>query len=490
MKKKYNLKSGNPKRKRIIIYVIILLIVLTIVFLYFKTDIFRTKRGVFIRYFKTTEKSVEILKEKDDIEYNKNKRKNCYMRKGNLKIADSTNIADSGIMDKLSATVNVKSNKEEEQKNIEINLFSEENHLGSFTLFQENELYGFYCPDISSDYVCIENNNIGEVIGNLEYENDGTLTSSALVNSGLTSIDFLGETYKGYPIETILETTTPQKNKLNNYYKILKNNVPNDAYYGEKDVSINVDGTDYKVNKYVMNVTGSQSAYLQISLLTELSSDSIMMDYVTSKMALLNFNKEYTDINSLSEIIKAKIGELSQAPANAKDLKIVVSTYKQQNIQTEITFGDIYIKINHIENDEVGKVSIFSVNDTSIKFSKKNNSYKFSIKTIDEYDNEKSLAVDWTRTGTFDENNIANKATIVLVDGIKKLTLEYDDVVQFVSEEEIGIINDLSNHPIGKINDYSSADLKNFISNLKKKINQVYILKGSQVGINLDPIFD
>ena len=239
-----------------------------------------------------------------------------------------------------------------------------------------------------------------------------------------------------------------------------------------------------------MNVTGSQSAYLQISLLTELSSDSIMMDYVTSKMALLNFNKEYTDINSLSEIIKAKIGELSQAPANAKDLKIVVSTYKQQNIQTEITFGDIYIKINHIENDEVGKVSIFSVNDTSIKISKKNNSYKFSIKTIDEYDNEKSLAVDWTRTGNFDENNIANKATIVLVDGIKKLTLEYEDVVQFVSEEEIGIINDLSNHPIGKINDYSSTDLKNFISNLKKKINQVYILKGSQVGINLDPIFD
>lgn len=490
MKKKYNLKSGNPKRKRIIIYVIILLIVLTIAFLYFKTDIFRTKRGVFIRYFKTTDDVVEILKEKDDIEYNKNKRKKCYMRKGNLKIADSTNIADSAIMDKLSANINVKSNKEEEQKNIEISLYSEENHLGSFTLFQENELYGLYCSDISSDYICIENNNIGELIKNIEYENDGTLTSSALVNSGLTSIDFLGEKYKGYPIETILEQTTPQKNKLNNYYKILKNNVPNDAYYGENDVNINIDGTDYKVNQYIMNVTGSQSAYLQISLLNELSSDSIMMDYVTSKMALLNFDKQYTDINSLNEIIKAKIGELSQAPANAKDLKIVVSTYKQKNIQTEITFGDINIKINNIENDEAGKVSILSVNDTSLKIAKKNNSYKLSIKTIDEYDNEKSLAIDWTRTGKIEDNNIANKSTIVLVDGIKKLTLEYEDVVQFVSEEELGTVNDLSNHSIGKINDYSSVDLKKFISDLKNKINHVYILKGSQVGINLDPIFD
>ena len=127
MKKKYNLKSGNPKRKRIIIYVIILLIVLTIVFLYFKTDIFRTKRGAFIRYFKTTDQCFEIFKEKNYIEYNKNKRKNCYIRKGNLKIVDSTNVADSGIMDKLSANINVKSNKEEEQKNIEVNLFQKVN---------------------------------------------------------------------------------------------------------------------------------------------------------------------------------------------------------------------------------------------------------------------------------------------------------------------------------------------------------------------------
>lgn len=489
MKKKYNLKSGNPKRKRIIIYVIILLIVLAIVFLYFKTDIFRTKRGAFIRYFKTTEKSVEIFKDKDITEYSKNKRKNCYIRKGNLKVADSTNVADSGIMDKLSASINVKSNQEEEQNNIEVSLFSEGTGLGSFSLFQEKDLYGFYCSDISSDYICIENNNIGELISNIEYENDGTLVSSALVNSGLTDIDFLGEKYKAYPIETILELTTSQRNKLNNYYKILKNNVPNDAYFGENDVNINVDGTDYKVNQYIMSVTGSQSAYLQISLLTELSTDSIMLDCVTSKLALLNFSKEYTEINSLSDLIKAKIADLSQAPANAKDFKIVISNYKQQNIQTEITFGDLCIKINHVENDDAGQVSIFTINDTCIKLAKKNNSYKYSIKTIDEYDNEKSIAIDLTRTGKFDDNNIANKATIYVVDGIKKLTLEYEDVVQFVSEEDLGIVNDLSNHPVGKINDYSEADLKKFITSLKSKINQVYILKGSQVGINLDPIF-
>ena len=490
MKKKYNLKSGNPKRKKIITLIIIFLILVAIVFLFFTTDTFRTKRGIFIRYFKNTDKAVEIFKDKDTVKYNKDKRKNCYLRKGNIKIINSTNVADSGIMDKLSATINEKSNFEEEQKNIELTLFSDGTNLGSFSLFHEKDLYGFYCSDVSSDYICVENNNIGDLLENLEYENDGTLISSALVNSGIEKIDLLGEKYNEYPIETILEINTAQRNKLNNYYKILKNNVPNDAYFGEIDKSINIAGTDYKVNQYTMNVTGSQSAYLQISLLSELSTDSIMMDFVTSKMALLNFQKEYTDINTLNDKIKAKISGLNQEPANAKDFKIVVSTYKQQNIQTEIYFGDLSIIINHVVTDDLGEVSIFTINDTSLSFIKKGNHYIYSIKTIDDEQNEKSLKIDLTRTGNYDENNISNKATIDLVDGIKKITFEYEDTIQFVSEEELGLVNDFSNHQVVKANNYSKEEFKSFISNLKKKINQVYIKKGSQVGINLDPIFN
>ena len=462
----------------------------TTVFLYFSTDIFRTKRGAFIRYFKTTDQCFEIFKDKEFTQYNKNKRKNCYIRKGNLKIIDSSNVAESGIMDKLSATINIKSNKEEEQKNIEVNLFTEGSNLGQFSFFHEKDIYGFFCPDVSPDFIGVKNSNFGELIKNIEYKHDGTLISTALVDTGVETIDFLGENFKDYPIDTLVGINNSQKNKLNNYYRILKNNVPADAYYGENDVTINIDGNDYKVNQYVMNVSGSQSATLQIALLNELSKDSIMMDFLASKMALFNFSEEYRDVNKLNEKIQTKIGELSQAPANAKDFKIVVSNYKQQNIQTEIYFGDTKIVLNNLEKtDDRGDVTNIIVNNTTLTFSKKDNHYVYGVKTKDDNDYEQSIKVDLNREGKFEDNNISNKATIYLVDGIKKITFEYEDVVQFVSENDLGIVNDFGNHNVGILNDYSKNDLAEFVVNLKNKINQVYILKGSQVGINLDPLF-
>ena len=469
---------------------IVLVLIATTVVLYFSTDIFRTKRGAFIRYFKDTDQCLEIFRDKEFTQYNKNRRKNCYVRKGNLKIIDSTNVAESGIMDKLSATINVKSNKEEEQKNIEVNLFTEGTNLGQFSFFHEKDLYGFFCQDVSPDYIAVKNSDLGKLLSNIEYKYDGTLLSTALVDMGIESIDSFGETYKDYALDTILGINNSQKSKLNNYYRILKNDVPADAYYGEKDVSINIDGNDYKVNQYIMSVSGSQSATLQISLLSELSKDSIMMDFIASKMALLNFSEDYRDVNKLNEKIQAKIGELSQSPANAKDFKIVVSNYKQQNIQTEIYLGDTKIVVNNLEKtDDRGNVTNITINNTTITFSKKDNHYIYGIKTKDNNDYEQSIKVDVNREGKFEDNNISNKATIYFVDGIKKITFEYEDVVQFVSENDLGIVNDFSNHNVGILNDYSKNDLTEFVVNLKNKINQVFIFKGSQVGINLDPLF-
>ena len=129
------------------------------------------------------------------------------------------------------------------------------------------------------------------------------------------------------------------------------------------------------------------------------------------------------------------------------------------------------------------------VNNTTLTFSKKDNHYVYGVKTKDDNDYEQSIKVDLNREGKFEDNNISNKATIYLVDGIKKITFEYEDVVQFVSENDLGIVNDFGNHNVGILNDYSKNDLAEFVVNLKNKINQVYILKGSQVGINLDPLF-
>ena len=42
----------------------------------------------------------------------------------------------------------------------------------------------------------------------------------------------------------------------------------------------------------------------------KVSKDSILMNYFASKFKLLNFDEEYTSVNSLNELIKKRINEL------------------------------------------------------------------------------------------------------------------------------------------------------------------------------------
>ena len=60
--------------------------------------------------------------------------------------------------------------------------------------------------------------------------------------------------------------------------------------------------------------------------------------------------------------------------------------------------------------------------------------------------------------------------------------------IKLLHENKI-ILKDFTNESSAILNDFSDDEVKQFISLLKDKINQVYINKGASVGINLDPIF-
>ena len=77
--------------------------------------------------------------------------------------------------------------------------------------------------------------------------------------------------------------------------------------------------------------------------------------------------------------------------------------------------------------------------------------------------------------------------TFVYVNGIKVVTFAYEDSVNFTND--IGSIKKLSNERVALLNDYSKEEVSEFVSNIKKRINEVYVNKGASIGINLDPIF-
>ncbi len=477
LKSKVN-KTGKKKRKlkkdikTKIIFAVILLIIGLGVALYFNTDIFRTKREVFIKYFDQTFEATKILENESNNEYNEKKITSKYKRVGNAKIISSSNVADSKALDKLKFSIGERTDNENEKSAILINVMNGMEILEEINLLKDGDNYGFYCKDVANSYIFIKNGEMKKILN----------------CAGIEDTSKVPNYIKDINLKYLVETTDIEKDHINKILDIMKNNVPNNAYNKDGKVKLNIDGTDYDTNAYSLTLGSNDSATLYTDVLEKITKDSILINYFASKAKLLGMEEEYTDINKLNEYFQKEINSLHADPSKAKELKIVVYENRMKNIRTDISFGDSKIIIDHINKDDV-ETSIFKINEYSFKMSKnKSNTYTYEIKKDKTAKSEEfSLTIELNQTGTVEDNNIRNKATINLKNGIKNLTLEYNDTVNFT--DEIGTILSVDNTSHIIVNNSNDKQIKEFINELKKKINSIYIKKGTDLGINLDPLF-
>lgn len=460
------------KTKRIIVISIIIVAILVLAFLwtFFNTDIFRTKRGAFNRYFATISEVLDIFDEKDDTlsNYKTKKESTPYIRKATATIESSSNIANSNILDKIKFTVTEKTDVQNEKSNIELGILNSKDEIETISAIKEKDVYGIKCQDIVTGYVCVKNEGISRILGDLGFENN-------VVADEINDIN----------ISKVLETTKVEKSKLESLNEIVKNNVSAKAYSKEKRNKVKINDKTYSTTAYSITLSEEEHASLQIKLLSKISQDSILMDYITSKLKLLNLNDQYTSINSLNSLLKDRINQLKETPSAANTLKITVHEYKQKNIKTEIEIGDTKLEITHLTSAET-EISSIKINDKEYSLEKSEG--KYIIGYSNEQDNGLTFKIEYNQTGSIENNDIKNYMTINKKEGIKSITIKYEDTINFTND--IGAIKDFTNENKAILNDYTDDEIKEFIQSLKDKINQVYVNKGASIGINLDPIFE
>lgn len=458
-------------KKLIITLLILLVIIITGVILFFTTDIFRTKRGIFFRYFGNTTDALEVFENDDYKEYKKKKQDIPYIRKAEVKIQSSSNIADSNILDKLKLSITQKNDDENEKANIEATLNSSNKKVVNISAIKNKDIYGVFCSDISNAYIGVKNENLKRIAEDIGIPN------TMIVPNELNNLK----------VDKIIETSKLEKKHINECLKIMKNGVPTTAYKKEGKKKIKINEYTYNTNAYSLSLNANDSANLQISLLEKISKDSILMDYFASKFKLMNFDEEYTTVNSLNSIIKNRIDSLRKNPSEGGELKIIVYEHKQKDIRTEIKLGDNTIKIDHVK-DEGTETSSLKINNQLYEIQYNGTNYCLIYQNDSEEGNTKKIKIEYSQDGKIEDNNIKNSMTINVEEGIKSITYLYTDSIEFT--KDIGEIKGADEDQIVILNDYKDSEIKEFINSLKKKINGVYISKGAEIGINLDPLFE
>ena len=473
--KKKKISKGISKEIKLkIVGAIILLIFCVAVVLYFTTDVFRTKRSVFMKYFDQTTSALELLEANTFKEYQQKKLITPYKRVGTATIITSSNVADTTVLDKLRFKIGERTDNKNDKSFVTVNVLSGVELIEEINLMREKDLYGFYCEDVANGYVFVQNTDMKRIAKCAGYEDVSNIPDS------FTELN----------IEKILETTTIEDNHLNEVLKIIKNKVPTTAYNKDGKTKVEIDGQPYDATAYSLTLDATANANLMEEVFSKISTDSILMDYFTSKAKLLNMNDTYTDINSLNVYLQQKISEMKSNPQAAGTLKVIVYEHERNNIRTEISLGTNQIVIEHVIQENNVTYSAMTINEykATIMYNNATGMYTYKIHkdktaTSDEFE----LAVDYKQTGSVVNNDIKNSMTINLLNGIKKLTIEYSDTVEFTND--IGSMTTVASTKHVIINEATDEEIASFITGLKKKINQVYINKGAKLGINLDPIF-
>ena len=113
------MKNSKLKRNLIIIFSVIIILAIIIIVLYNITDIFRTKRSAFFRYFNQIENYLDVLEMPENYKkYEKTKQTSAYTKNGEMTINNSKNIADESILSKIKLTLSEKKDTQNINQNI------------------------------------------------------------------------------------------------------------------------------------------------------------------------------------------------------------------------------------------------------------------------------------------------------------------------------------------------------------------------------------
>lgn len=461
MRKKLNIKL-------IIILAIIISLLIVGGVLFFTTDFFRTKRSAFFRYFNNTTDVLNLLSTDEFKDYNEKKYNFPYIRKGEMRIQNSSNIADSGILDKIKFEINERTDNKNQKSNIDVIINRSNTQIAKIQAIREQDRYGMYCEDVSNTYIGVKNDDLKRIAD----------------DCGINNM-FIPEQLNILKIKKIVEISKNERKHLLECANVLKNNVPTTAYSKAGRTRIKINNKSYTTTAYSLSLDSTDNAKIQADLLEKISTDSILMDFFASKFKLIGMSDEYTKINSLNDIMKKKAESLKKNPSEAGKLTITVFEYKQKNVRTEIKDDQNTIVIDHIIDENIETASI-KINNKLYAIQYNENNY--SLIYQDDSDNEKKIKVDFNQDGKVENNDIKNNITITMTQGIKSITYSYNDSISFTSD--IGNISGFNDKGIALLNDYNDEEIKTFIENLKQKINSVYVSKGASIGINLDPLFN
>ncbi len=499
-----------PRKKRIALAIaipsiIVIIIVITGILLYLNTDMFKSNKTLFFKYFgKNSENIKEIEEIFESTEYEKNLKNNKYTDDINIKVNYTNNLQTTS--EDNSNTINnvkllikgeedknnkysYKDFKLEKDKNIATNTENQsssensnesnnkEQNIMEVEYIKNDNNYGIRFSDLFKQYLLVENNNLKDLfrkIGYSEQELENVPDSIEINDITLSDIKF---------------TEDEIKQLSEKYSEIINKKVSKEKFEKNSKQVITINEKNITTNAYILKLTNEELNNLYVDLLESLKQDEIILNKIESiqnKINSININSsESKDLKeSFAEEIDLQIEKINKTNIGNQETKIIVYENSGKTIRTAIQGKDYEINFDYINTQDEKNIELIVKKDEietyNIKLKKDKDGIKLDIYSNDEtnpikisleqnknesdkkcsnninlkYENansklEVSAEQEINIVDKFENENTLNDQNSILLNGLEKEQLQA--VLNQVSEEVQQKINSISEEV--KIND-------------------------------------
>lgn len=442
---------NNMKKHITLISIIVVVICLiTILLLYFLTDIFKSNKDIFFKNISQTEfVNYSFI---GDIKNNVEKKEENCVSNLNINVYGIQNNQDTSISDTqniLEIKSNRLNNKNLNQTYTDYTFYNDNKQLTTAKIIKDGNKYAFGADNVLTKYIGVENNNLRTFLNKLEIKNVNKFPNTFNNNySELLNVD-------KNTINKIKET----------YGKILYDNIDKKSFEKIKN--------ENKTDSLILKLSKKELINIQNILLQNAKDDDILLDFIVTKTQIAgydNLNKEY-----IQKMIQEKINSnLQENFDNDNNSYFVVKTnisnkeIKNIEMKQDIYYINADIVCNQLEKINIKKGNIDYM---QISFKYTNNELKNNAQiNIINYSKNQSLGIVYEFSSK-EKNNITENASISISNNSKNIQISITNITDL--KEDIQIEKLTTDNAI-ILNDYSSENLKNLVNAIKNRINQLF----------------
>lgn len=343
------------KKLIVIISVVLILAIASAVFayLYLMTDIFKSNKELFAKYFGQNEEMLQKITDLKTVEVYKNlKNENKYESNTNIKINYSEGGEISNPLNNLTAKIGIQKDNQEQYTYLDGQILYDDEEYLETEFIKEQDVYGIRFPYAIQQFITAKNDeNITEIMSDIGFN---TKRSEGLINL------FESKTNNNEEINTL-------KNK---YLDIVRSTIIKGEFSKQKNAIITYNNNTVNANAYTVLLSSKQVENMLIEILNNVKSETDLID------------KE-SDIKTIDETINKLSGEIE-----IPEIKITVYEYKQNTIRTVFDIDSDSILIENTEQNQELKTKIHYSNlsdeslvETEISISRTNyeNEERFEI---------------------------------------------------------------------------------------------------------------